>query len=154
MDEIAKGIGQSLAHAGPEWGLLLFAIAAGIWAAKNVWLPYMERRQSMAEKEADARIALEAQREDRKSRESADRLERDRELTKMQGQWLEQYDRANRAQEQSNVVTEGVRAEMQLLNATLADSKEHSREMGIRLHEIATEVHDVHEHVTSERKDQ
>ena len=144
MDEIARGIGTSLAHAGPEWGLLIFAIAAGIWAAKNVWLPYIDRRQSMAEKEAESRMALAVERERRKAQESADRVERDREMTRMQGQWLEQYDRANRAQEQSNVVTEGIRAEMQLLNAALADSKDNSRKMSDKLDAVAAEVHDMH----------
>ena len=98
----------------------------------------------MAEKEAESRMALAVERERRKAQESADRVERDREMTRMQGQWLEQYDRANRAQEQSNVVTEGIRAEMQLLNAALADSKDNSRKMSDKLDAVAAEVHDMH----------
>lgn len=127
--------------------LVAFLIFGGIWAGKDVWLPYMERRQSLIEKESEARMRLEEQREARKARESADRSERDREMARMQGQWLEQYKHSTQVQDRSNTISEGIKDEMRLLRETVNDSKESSRAMGERQIETQRMVGEIHSHV-------
>lgn len=137
MEELLEAIGTSIAHAGPEWALALAAIGGGFWAAKSVWLPYMERRAQLAEKAQDARIALDAKREERKGRESEARDKHDEEQNKLTGQWLSAYERGTQVQEQTNVLLAGFDARMGALEAALDESKDRSRGM-------ASEVHDLH----------
>ncbi len=83
---------------------------------------------------------MELDREKRKAQESVERAERERDNSRLQGRWLEQYEHATQVQEQTNAVMHEVSAEMNVLNATLSDSKQRSREM-------AAEMHEMHEHL-------
>jgi hypothetical protein len=133
MDAIAEGLGQSLAHAGPEWALLALVALLAFW--KGV---------PMAEKVAERAHEREVRREERKDREGANRAEFERRSAELQGRWLSQYEHATDVQEQTNAVMAGVQAEMATLNATLAESKDRSREM-------AGEVHEMHQHLVAGR---
>lgn len=145
MDESIFGaIATSLAHSGPEWLLAFGALLIAAWLASK-GMPFFTQYKM-------ALLDIERSREERKAEESKQREQHDRELATMQGQWLEQYDRANKAQEQSNVVTEGVRAQMAMLNQTLEDSKERSHEMGATLSNAARQIEDIHDHIVKGSK--
>ena len=139
MDEIMNGIGQGIAHAGPEWVGMIGILAILAWLASQ-GMPFFAKYKM-------AMLDIERAREERKAEESRQREAHDRELAQMQGQWLEQYDRANKAQEQSNVVTEGVRAQMQVLNAAISESKHNSRQLTTTLNGAVGEIHDIHQAV-------
>ncbi len=134
MDEFLDAIAQSLAHAGPEYVTALGLVAIGAWVVARA-LPLYAGHQ-------DKRLGIEQQREDRKAAEEASREQRDRERSEMEGRWLTQYEHATHVQEQTNAVMEGVRAQMDTLNATLQDSKQRSSEM-------AREVREIHDVVTN-----
>lgn len=134
MDEFLDAIAQSLAHAGPEYVTALGLVAIGAWVVARA-LPLYAGYQ-------DKRLGIEQQREDRKAAEEASREQRDRERSEMEGRWLTQYEHATHVQEQTNAVMEGVRAQMDTLNATLQDSKQRSSEM-------AREVREIHDVVTN-----
>ena len=137
LDELMGAMGASIAHAGPEWALALAAIGGAIWAAKNVWLPWTAQRSELARQAQEARIALEAKREERKARESESRDKHDEEQNRLTGQWLSAYERGTQVQEQTNVLLAGFDARMGALEAALDESKDRSRGM-------ASEVHDLH----------
>lgn len=86
------------------------------------------------------RIGIEIKREERKCQEELSREQRDRERSEMEGRWLNQYESATRVQEQTNIVMEGVREQMHVLNATLDDSKRRSGEMAHKVDEIHSKV--------------
>ena len=44
-------------------------------------------------------------------------------------------------------VSEGLRVQLEALNANLADSKEHSRAMGETIGSMASQVQDIHDHI-------
>ena len=134
MDEFLDAIAQSLAHAGPEYVTALGLVAIGAWVVARA-LPLYAGHQ-------DKRLGIEQQREDRKAAEEASREQRDRERSEMEGRWLTQYEHATHVQEQTNAVMEGVRAQMDTLNATLQDSKQRSSER-------AREVREIHDVVTN-----
>ena len=124
-----RGLGQSFAHAGPEWATVALIAAFAVW--KGV---------PLAEKLVEQHGKNEAIREQRKDRESRDRAEFERKSTELQGRWLAQYEHATDVQEQTNAVMEGVQAQMTTLNAILSESKDRSRTM-------AGEVHEMHAHI-------
>ena len=136
MDELLRGLSQSFAHAGPEWGFLVLVTVLAF--VKLV--PMAERHMERAEQREDRREA-------RKAEESRLREEHDREYARLQGQWLEQQDRSNSAMEQQNAVTEGMRVQLSRLADSLEDSKGHSREMGETIGSMASQVQDIHDHI-------
>lgn len=138
-ESVIGALAQSLAHAGPQWALVALA---GVAFFAKVW-PSLARRIERADEREDRR-------EERKAEESRLREEHDRELTALQGQWVEQQRRSNAAMEASNAVTEGVRAQLAALNDNLRDSKEHSRRMGETMHTVASQVQDIHDHIIKE----
>lgn len=133
VDQIVEGIGQSLAHAGPEWAMIALMAVLTVWKV----LP-------LAERVAERAHEREVRRERRKDRESAARDEFERRSAELQGRWLTQYEHATDVQKQTNAVMAGVQAEMATLNATLAESRDRSREM-------AGEVHEMHQHLVAGR---
>lgn len=128
MDDFLNALGQSLAHAGPEYVTALGLVAIGAWVVAKALLLYASHQ--------DKRLGLEEQREKRKAAEERSREQRDRERSEMEGRWLTQYERATQVQEQTNAVMEGVRAQMDTLNTTLNDSKKRSSEMAREVNEI------------------
>ncbi len=132
MDDFLSAMGQSLAHAGPEYVTALGLVAIGAWVVSKA-LPLYAGHQ-------DKRLGLEEQRERRKAAEERSREQRDRERSEMEGRWLTQYEHATQVQEQTNAVMEGVRAQMDTLNTTLQDSKKRSSEMAREVKEIHNAV--------------
>ena len=132
MDDFLSAMGQSLAHAGPEYVTALGLVAIGAWVVSKA-LPLYAGHQ-------DKRLGLEEQRERRKAAEERSREQRDRERSEMEGRWLTQYEHATQVQEQTNAVMEGVRAQMDTLNTTLQDSKKRSSEMARGVKEIHNAV--------------
>lgn len=120
MDEILLALSESLARSGPEWVFALGVLA--VFAFKLT--PVISRW-------TEAHSGIEAKREERKAEEARMRDEHDREMAQLNGKWLV-------VSEQSAKAMEGMTAQMQVLNATLADSKERSREMAREVHEIHT----------------
>ena len=136
MDDLLAAFGDSIAHGGPAYALV--GVAAVLFCA-CVW-PSLARSIERKDEREDRR-------EERKAEESRMREEHDRELARLQGQWLEQQDRSNAAMERSNDVSEGLRVQLEALNANLADSKEHSRAMGETIGSMASQVQDIHDHI-------
>ena len=132
MDDFLSAMGQSLAHAGPEYVTALGLVAIGAWVVSKA-LPLYAGHQ-------DKRLGLEEQRKRRKAAEERSREQRDRERSEMEGRWLTQYEHATQVQEQTNAVMEGVRAQMDTLNTTLQDSKKRSSEMAREVKEIHSAV--------------
>ena len=141
MDDLIGALGESIARAGPAWALVALA---GVAFFARVW-PSLAGRIERADEREDRR-------EERKAEESRLREEHDRELTALQGQWLEQQRRSNAAMEASNAVTEGVRAQLAALNDNLRDSKEHSRRMGESMRTVASQVREIHDRIVREDK--
>ena len=132
MDEFLSALGQSLAHAGPEYVTALGMVAVVAWVASKA-MPLYASHQAK-------RLEIEQARETRKADEAARQDERDRERAKLEGRWLEQYEHATQVQAQTNAVMAGVEAQMTTLNATLADSKDRSRSMADEVHEVHAAV--------------
>ena len=141
MDDLIGALGESIARAGPAWALVALA---GVAFFARVW-PSLAGRIERADEREDRR-------EERKAEESRLREEHDRELTALQGQWLEQQRRSTAAMEASNAVTEGVRAQLAALNDNLRDSKEHSRRMGESMRTVASQVREIHDRIVREDK--
>lgn len=136
MDDLLAAFGESIAHGGPMYALVgVFAVIFAV----SIW-PAIDRRMTKSDEREDRR-------EERKAEESRLREEHDREAARLQGQWLEQQDRSNAAMERSNDVSEGLRIQLEALNANLTDSKEHSRAMGETIGSMATQVQDIHDHI-------
>lgn len=131
MDEILRALAESLAHAGPEWAFALgvVAILAGV-AVKG--LPVLADYKK-------GLLSIEERRESRKAEEARMRDEHDREMAQLNGKWLI-------VSEQSAKAMEGMTAQMQVLNTTLQDSKDRSRDM-------ARQVADIHEAVVPRRRE-
>lgn len=118
MDELLLALARSLENAGPEWVLALGAL--GCVAGKVIPIVEADRK---------AVRDIEAIREQRKVEESARREEHDREMVELNGKWLV-------VSEQSAKAMEAMSEQMQVLNATLQDSKENSRVLGRKVDEI------------------
>lgn len=128
MDDFFAAVGQSVAHAGPEYVTAVGVLAIAAWVASKAMPLYASYK--------DKRLDIERERERRKAAEEDNRERRDRERSEMEGRWLEQYEHSTLVQEQTNAVIEGIRAQMAVLDATLADSKDRSREMARQVSEI------------------
>lgn len=128
MDSFFQALGESIAGAGPEYVTALGMLAIVAWVLKQAIPLYADHMNQKLEIDRD--------RERRKAAEEASRERRDRERSEMEGRWLSQYEKATQVQEQTNRVVEGVRAQMEVLNANLYDSKERSRQMSEEVHEL------------------
>lgn len=131
MGELMIALAESLAHAGPEWVLALGALA--LFGLKVV--PIIEQDRKSARD-------LEAMRERRKAEESKRREEHDREMVELNGRWLV-------VSEQSAEAMRAMSSQMEVLNATLQDSKSRSRDMGRQIgeiHEVVVPPRDRKEH--------
>ncbi len=125
MDELLGALARSIADGGPAYaGVALLAVLF-TW---QVW-PALRARMEKADEREDRREQREAEADLR-------RLERDEEMAKLQGQWLEQYKHATSVQEQSNVVMGLIESRMDSLTTVLQDSKDRSRDMGRKVDEI------------------
>lgn len=136
MDDLLAAFGESIAHGGPMYalvGILSVIFAVSIW-------PAIDRRLTNDDEREDRR-------EERKAEESRLREEHDLEMARLQGQWLEQQGRSNTALERSTDVSEALRVQLEALNASLNDSKEHSRAMSETIGSMATQVQDIHDHI-------
>lgn len=129
MDDLTMALATSIADGGPLYAGVILAAVLFVW---KIWPTISDRMQR------------EDEREDRKEQREADsqqhHIEHDREMARLQGQWLEQYSRATDVQKQSNELMESVKTNLDVLNATLTDSKLHSSEMGRKVDEIHAEV--------------
>lgn len=128
LDEIGRGIGQGIAHAGPEIIFALGTVLIFAWLASQ-GMPFFAKYKM-------ALLDIEKRREDRKAEESKLREDHDRESERMQGQWLEQQARSNLAMERSNEITDGLRVQLERLADSVEDSKSHSRDMAHQVEEI------------------
>ena len=128
MEEIVSALSASIAQAGPTWaGVICICTLLTYIAVKLVPL-YASHE--------DKRLDIEREREARKAKDAERRDVYERDRAKLEGRWLEQYERATTVQEQTNADMGDVAAQMTVLNATLADSKTRSREMASEVHEI------------------
>ena len=141
MDDLLAAFGESIAHGGPMYALV--GVAAVLFCV-CVW-PALAKRMERADEREDRR-------EERKAEESRLREEHDREHARLQGQWLEQQDRGNAAMERSNEVSEGLRAQLEELNANLRDSKENSHRMGEVVGSMASQVDDIHRAIVRDKR--
>lgn len=128
MDRLLSAVGESLAHAGPEYVSAFGILCVAAWVAAKAMPLYAEHSK--------ARLGIEAAREKRKAEEAERADERERERSRLEGRWLEQYERATEVQERTNAVMGGVQAQMALLNETLKESKDRSRDMARKVNEI------------------
>lgn len=120
MDEILTALAESLAHAGPAYvlafgALILFVLK--IWPGLVEWVK---------------------RREDREDKREQRKAEHEREMSELNGKWL-------LVSEQSARAMEGITSQMKVLNATLDESKDRSRDMARKVDEIhAAVVGDAH----------
>lgn len=107
--------------------ILLFIALICVLVFVFLWrgmLPIYQRK-------ADAEIALEQKREDRKTEESKSREARDIERSKNEGRWLEVTERIASVQAETNQVNAAIKQEMEALriqNKALTDAIQESRE--------------------------
>lgn len=132
MDQAAATFAETMGHLGEGY---LFVIGILIILAFVVI-----KAMPMVSEWQTKRIDIESKREERKSEEVKARAQRDQERSIMEGRWLEQYEHATKVQEQTNIVVEGVREQMLILNQTLDDSKSRSHQMSTKVDEIHHEV--------------
>lgn len=127
----------------PEWlpamGIMIVLVYGSIKIVPAV-VRAIDQRDARHERETQARIKIESQREERKSKEEQSRQQRDRERSENEGRWLSQYEHATTVQEQTNVVIEGVREQMRILNLSLNESKERSQDTAKKVDEIHRKV--------------
>ena len=81
-------------------------------------------------------MELERSREQRKVDDAKRLDQRDQERSRAEGRWLELADHQQKLQEQTNLVIEGMRAQMEVNNALLAESKDRSRHMARQVDEM------------------
>lgn len=122
MEEIVKALVVSIAEGGPLYAGVVLAGVLFVW---KVW-PSIDRRMKSAEDRDDRA-------EQRRAEAEQHRAKQDREMAELNGKWLV-------VSEQSSRAMEAMTEQMQVLNATLQDSKAHSREMGERINEIHAAV--------------
>jgi membrane-associated HD superfamily phosphohydrolase len=132
MEQAAASFAESIGHLGEGYLFTIGIIVILAFVAVKA-MPMIADGQAK-------RIEIEAKREERKAEEVKTRAQRDRERSEMEGRWLTQYEHATRVQEQTNMVIEGVREQMMMLNQALDDSKSRSHEMAEQVQEIHQEV--------------
>lgn len=111
MDELLAALAQSLATAGPAY---VMAFGAIVLFVMKIWPSIVEW------------IGRREDREDKREERSA---EHEREMAELNGKWLI-------VSEQSVKAMESMTSQMEVLNTTLNDSKEHSRDMARKVDEI------------------
>lgn len=144
MDELIRSLAQSIAHAGPEWAALIIVAVLVVTQVVPALKEYKTSRLDLERKWQAAQVELERSREQRKTDDAKRLDQRDQERSRAEGRWLELADHQQKLQEQTNLVIEGMRAQMEVNNALLAESKDRSREM-------AGEVHEMHQHLVAGR---
>lgn len=122
LDEILSALARSLADAGPMY---VIAFGALVLFVTKVWPTLSE---------------VIGRREDRADKQEQRMADYQRESAERDGKWL-------MVSEQSAKAMEGMTSQMQVLNATLQDSKERSRDM-------AKKVDDIHAAVVSSSRDE
>lgn len=136
MDELMGALAQSIAHAGPEWAMVIIVTVLGVTQVLPVWKERDERRMAMERERQAAELELAREREARKA-EDAKRLDqRDKERSQNEGRWLEQGERSLRLQDETNAAIDGMRSAMEMNNALLSESKERSRHMAQQVDEM------------------
>lgn len=115
MDAMLDAIARSLADAGPAYVLAFGALVLFVMKVWPTISDIMQRREDRADKQEQRMADYQ--------RESAER----------DGKWL-------MVSEQSAKAMEGMTSQMQVLNATLQDSKERSRDMSRKVDEIHAAV--------------
>ena len=111
MDELLAALAESLANAGPFYVLAFGAIVLFVLKVWPSIVEWVNRRED---------------REDKREQRTA---EHEREMAELNGKWLI-------VSEQSAKAMEGMTSQMEVLNATLQDSKERSRDMSSKVDEI------------------
>lgn len=118
MEELLKALADSLAHAGPAYVLSFGALVlfvAKIWPTLSDMITRREDREDRKEqREAETEKA---------------RIEHDKEMAELNGKWLI-------TSEQSARAMEAIEEQMRVLDATLKDSKDRSRDMARKVDEI------------------
>lgn len=115
MDELLAALAESLANAGPFYVLAFGAIVLFVLKVWPSIVEWVNRRED---------------REDKREQRTA---EHEREMAELNGKWLI-------VSEQSAKAMEGMTSQMEILNATLQDSKERSRNMSRKVDEIHAAV--------------
>lgn len=115
MDELLQALSQSLANAGPIYVLVFGALVLFVLKVWPTLVEWVNRRED---------------REDKREQRTA---EHEREMSELNGKWLV-------VSEQSAKAMEGITTQMEVLNATLQDSKERSRDMSRKVDEIHAAV--------------
>lgn len=115
MDELIGAMSKSLADAGPAYVLAFGTIVLFVTKIWPTLSDILKRREDRADKQEQRMADYQ--------RESAER----------DGKWL-------MVSEQSAKAMEGMTSQMQVLNATLQDSKERSRDMSRKVDEIHAAV--------------
>ena len=136
MDELIRALAQSIAHAGPEWASVIvvavLAVTQGVPALKE----YKTSRLELERERQSAQIELDRAREERKANDAKRLDQRDQERSQAEGRWLELADRQQKLQEQTNLAIEGMRAQMEVNNALMSESKDRSRHMAKQVDEM------------------
>ena len=115
MDELLAALAESLANAGPFYVLAFGALVLFVLKVWPFLMEWVNRRED---------------REDKREQRTA---EHEREMAELNGKWLV-------VSEQSAKAMEGMTSQMQILNATLNESKDRSREMAHKVNEIHAAV--------------
>ncbi len=136
MDELMKALAQSIAHAGPEWAALIIVAVLVVTQVVPALKEYKTSRLELERERQAAQVELERSREQRKVDDAKRLDQRDQERSRAEGRWLELADHQQKLQEQTNLVIEGMRAQMEVNNALLAESKDRSRHMARQVDEM------------------
>ena len=148
MDELMKALAQSIAHAGPEWAALIVVAVLVVTQVVPALKEYKTSRLDLERERQAAQVELERSREQRKVDDAKRLDQRDQERSRAEGRWLELADHQQKLQEQAgrlesafmneqtNLVIDGMRAQMEVNNALLAESKDRSRHMARQVDEM------------------
>lgn len=146
--EAAVEVVNAFAAFGPEWlfafvicGLLIFLVVKLIPMLQDV----AQRKIDLQKADAEARHEIEMMREQRKADEEQSREQRDRERSEAEGRWAAQNERAIIAQEKSNVVMDAVKAQLEVMNAQLMDSKANSKVLREQIANMSIKVDQIHD---------
>lgn len=122
---------------GPEWlgGVLLGLIA------------FYFGRQFLDEykKQNERKGALDLKREERKQEEVAERAQRDRERSQMEGRIAAQMERSNNISESLQATVESLRASNDALHSEIKESRAHSHDMASKVNHIYDRVDLIYE---------
>lgn len=136
MDELIRALAQSIAHAGPEWAAVIVVAVLAVTQGVPALEEYKTSRLELERERQSAQIELERAREERKADDAKRLDQRDQERSQAEGRWLELADRQQKLQEQTNLAIEGMRAQMEVNNALMSESKDRSRHMAKQVDEM------------------